>query len=59
MKLMYRSLHFIAISGNIIFVFWILMNGINEGFEGTLPEIFSFIGLIVLLLLKAFLLYKH
>ncbi len=38
-----------AIAGNIIFVLWILNNGINEGFQGTAPQVFSYIVLILLL----------
>jgi hypothetical protein len=56
---MYRSLFFIAISGNIIFVLWVLLNGINEGFSGTPPEIVSYIGLMLLLTLNTFLLFKY
>jgi len=55
----YRSLRFIAISGNMIFVLWILRNGINEGFRGTPLEVVSYIGLMILLLLNAFVLYKR
>ena len=52
-----RILRFIAITGNIVFVLWILRNGINEGFVGTPLEIVSYIGLIILLLLNTLLLY--
>ena len=53
---MYRSLRFAAISGNIIFVLWILRNGINEGFSGTPLEIAPYVGLMLLLVLNALLL---
>jgi len=56
---MYRYLRFIAITGNLIFVLWILSNGINEGFKGTPLEIVSYIGLMILLIFNAFLLYKR
>jgi len=56
---MYRFLRFIVIVVNIIFVLWILSNGINEGFKGTPLEIGSYIGLMILLILNAFLLYKR
>jgi len=55
----YLSLRLIVIWANIIFVLWILRNGINEGFKGTLLEIVSYIGLMILLLLNSFLLYKR
>jgi hypothetical protein len=44
-----------AIAGNLIFILWILYNGINEGFQGTLPEKISYIGLLGLLALNAIL----
>jgi hypothetical protein len=56
---MYNFLRHIVIAGNIIFVLWILYNGINEGFQGTPIEIVSYIGLMVLLLLNAFLIYSR
>jgi len=56
---LYRLLRFISISGNVIFVLWILRNGINEGFRGTPLEIVSYVGLMILLLLNTFLLYKR
>jgi LPXTG-motif cell wall-anchored protein len=48
---------YIAIAGNIIFVLWILVNGIDEGFQGTIVQIFSYIGLILLLALNTILLF--
>jgi type IV secretory pathway TrbL component len=54
----YRSLRLVAIAWNILFVFWSLRNGINEGFHGTLLEVVSYLGVMVLLLLNSFLLFK-
>lgn len=51
----YNLLRYLAVVGNLIFVLWILYNGVNEGFQGTPLEIVSYIGLIVLLLLNSFL----
>lgn len=45
-----------AVAGNILFVLWILYNGINEGFQGTLIEKVSYITLTALLATNAFLL---
>lgn len=42
-------LRYATITGNIIFILWILYNGISEGFAGTLLEKLSYIGLIGLL----------
>lgn len=47
----------IAVIGNIFFILWILYNGINEGFEGTLPEKISYITLMGLLALNSILLF--
>ena len=49
-------LKYAAIAGNIIFILWILFNGINEGFKGTLVEKFSYAGLIGLLAINSILL---
>lgn len=52
-------LRYAAIAGNIIFILWISYNGIKEGFRGTLPEKFSYVGLMGLLAINTFfLLYK-
>jgi hypothetical protein len=47
-----------AIACNIIFVLWILYNGISENFQGTNVEKVSYIALMVLLAVNAFLLVK-
>jgi len=52
----YDVLCYVAIAGNILFVLWILYNGMNEGFRGTRLEVVSYIGLIALLVLNAVLL---
>ncbi|MBS1537025.1 MAG: hypothetical protein JST20_04685, partial [Bacteroidetes bacterium] len=53
----FRQLHtWFAIAGNIIFILWILINGINEGFQGTLLEKISYISLMGLLAVNSFLL---
>jgi hypothetical protein len=38
-----------AVAGNVLFVLWMLSNGINEGFKGTIYQIVSYIGLTLLL----------
>jgi len=55
----YSFLRYLAITGNIILVLWILRNGINEGFKGTPLEIVSYIGLMILLILNSVLLYSR
>jgi hypothetical protein len=54
-----KAISWIAIAGNIIFILWILVNGIMEGFEGTVVEKFSYLLLIVLLGTNAFLLFQN
>ena len=48
----------IAIAGNVIYVLWILANGINEGFKGTIVEIVSYVGLLLLLTLNTVLVFR-
>ena len=56
MKSLIRSF---AIAGNIVFVLWILYNGINENFEGTNIEKISYFMLMGLLTVNAFLLIGY
>ena len=53
-----KMLLFSAIAGNMLFVLWILINGINESFEGTKIEVFSYFTLMMLLIVNAFLLIR-
>lgn len=39
-----------TVAGNLLFVLWVLANGINEGFRGTWPERISYVALMGLLL---------
>ena len=50
---------FLAIAGNILFVLWILYNGIKEHFQGTVIEKISYITLMALLAVNAFLLSRR
>jgi len=52
----YSFFKYAAVAGNVGFVLWILYNGINEGFKGTIYEIISYAGLIILLSLNTALL---
>ncbi len=47
-----------VIAGNIIFVLWITVNGIKEGFQGTMPEKASYVGLMGLLTINCLLLIQ-
>lgn len=48
----------VAIAGNLLFVLWILYNGVNERFQGTTIEKLSYILLMGLLTLNAWLLIR-
>ena len=56
MKEMKKYLTFLAVTGNVVFILWILYNGINEGFKGTMIERVSYLVLIMLLAINSFLL---
>ncbi len=58
MSPLFSLLTIVSILGNIIFCIWILYNGINEGFEGTRVEKFSYIALMGLLAVNALLLIR-
>jgi hypothetical protein len=53
-----KLFRYAAIFGNLVFVLWILYNGINEGVKGTIYEIISYIGLMLLLLLNTLLIVR-
>jgi hypothetical protein len=56
---LHRLLLYAATFGNVVFVLWMLFNGIDEGFRGsTGPQIASYIGLTVLLALNTLLIYR-
>jgi hypothetical protein len=57
MKDLKKYLTILALAGNIVFILWITYNGIKEGFEGSLVEKASYIGLMGLLAINSFLLF--
>ena len=48
----------LVIAANVLFVLWILYNGISEGFRGTRVEQFSYLALMGLLAANAILLIR-
>lgn len=55
---MWKLLRYSAILGNILFLLWIVWNGVDEGFKGTIYQIASYSGLILLLILNSVLLLR-
>ena len=52
----FRSLlKFLAVAGNILFILWLLYNGVDEGFRASAYQLLSYIGLTILLLLNSYL----
>ena len=49
---------YLAIAGNVLFILWVTYNGIDEGFQGTLPEKASYVGLMALLVLNTVLILR-
>ena len=54
-----RMLTLLSIAGNLLFIVWILYNGISENFQGTLPEKISYITLMGLLATNSFLILSN
>lgn len=55
-----KTLAYLTIAGNILFILWMLYNGMNEGFSGsTGPQIASYIGLTALLILNSILILRR
>lgn len=48
-------LRYVTVIGNVVFIFWLARNGIDDGLRATWPEIASYLGLAVLLLVNSFL----
>jgi len=57
MKKHLETLRYIAILGNLVYILWILYNGINEGFNATPVQVISYIGILLLLILDSVLIY--
>ena len=55
----YKLLRYFAILGNIVFILWIIYNGIDEGSKGsTIVQDLSYISLVFLLSLDIVILYR-
>ncbi len=52
-----KLLSIAAITGNILFILWVTVNGLKEHFRGTLYEKLSYIGLMGLLIVNTFLIF--
>jgi hypothetical protein len=56
-KPLFQPLKYLAVTGNILFILWLLYNGIDEGFRASAYQLMSYIGLTLLLLLNSVLLF--
>ena len=52
MKKNRKIFRYFAISANIVFFLWIIFNGIDEGFKGSLVQVVSYTGLLFLLVIN-------
>lgn len=55
---MHALIRRLAVTSNLLFVLWILYNGVNEDFQAKPVEVVSYVALMILLLLNAFLLSR-
>ena len=53
-----RILKYCAVAGNVLFILWMLYNGMDEGFRATPYQLASYLGLTLLLLLNSVLLLQ-
>jgi len=58
-KDIWQLLRYAALIGNAVFFFWIIINGVNEGFKGTPVEKVSYAALLILLAINSVLIYKR
>ena len=49
-----KNLKYLAIIGNVAFIAWIWINGIDEGFKATPLQLVSYLFLTVLLILNIY-----
>lgn len=54
----YGLFKYVAIAGNVLFILWVTYNGIDEGFRGTIVQVMSFVGLMLLLALNTVLILR-
>jgi hypothetical protein len=54
-----KFIRYITIIGNVLFVLWLLANGIDEGFRAAPAELASYIFLFGLLALNTWLILKR
>jgi hypothetical protein len=54
----YTLLTYLAVAGNVLFVLWMLFNGMDEGWKATPFQIMSYVGLTVLLALNTYLILR-
>jgi len=57
--LFWKYLRYILILGNILFILWIIRNGINEGFSGSIVSKVSYISLVILLGFNAVFIFRN
>ncbi len=53
-----KVLKYCAVAGNVLFILWMLYNGMDEGFRATPYQLASYLGLTLLLLLNSVLLFQ-
>ncbi len=55
-----KFLRYAALAGNVIYILWIVRNGIDEGFKGVgSVQAVSLAGLLCLLVLNSILVWKR
>ncbi len=55
MKRYLKPLSQLVVTGNVVFVLWLLFNGIDEGFRATPLQLVSYLSLTILLALNSYL----
>ncbi len=58
MKRNLQLLSQLTVAGNIVFVLWLLSNGIDEGFKATPLQLVSYISLTILLAVNTYLILR-
>lgn len=53
-----KHLKYLVIAGNAVFIVWLFINGLDEGFKGTVVQLVSYLGLTTLLILNIYLLSR-
>ena len=55
----YKTVKYIALAGNVLYILWILYNAVDSGFQERPVQMVALTGLLILLILNILLIYRN